>query len=96
MRLRPYLPTGSLTATRDSGDYRRRGHLLAKKGVSVKKQLTDLSRHLRETQKMVLSGIDTGAAKGDPKKVARMAKAAVKEMFGAMQTLLKLFATSQR
>ncbi len=62
----------------------------------MKQQLADLSRRLRETQKMVLSGIDIGAAEGDPKKVARLAKAAIKEMFGAMQTLMKLFSTSQR
>jgi hypothetical protein len=62
----------------------------------MKRELNDLAREMRKARKAVLAGIDMGAAKGDPKKTARAAKAAVKEMFAAMETLIKLFATSQR
>ncbi len=62
----------------------------------MKRELDDLARELRKTRKAVLAGIDLGAAEGDPKKVANAAKAAIKEMFAAMETLMKLFATSQR
>ena len=60
----------------------------------MKRELSDLARELRKTRKTVLASIDLGAAQGDPKKTARAAKAAIKEMFAAMETLMKLFATS--
>jgi hypothetical protein len=62
----------------------------------MKQEISDLTLELRKAQKTVLAGIDLGAAEGDPKKTARAAKAAIKEMFAAMETLMKLFATSQR
>ena len=62
----------------------------------MRKELDDLASELRKARKAVLAGIDLGAAEGDPKRVAGAAKAAIKEMFAAMETLMKLFATSHR